>query len=59
VIGPLVRADRDRVAAGIVRAIDQQTANAGRAHFAEGDFLRAGQGGHALLKRGCSRQAIV
>ena len=30
------------VAAAIVRAIDQETANTGSAHFSEGDFLLAG-----------------
>jgi hypothetical protein len=41
VIGPWVRADRNGVAALVVRAIDQETAHAGRAHFAERDLLRA------------------
>jgi len=52
-IGPLVRADRDRMAAAKVRAIDQEAANA-----AEGDVLRAGEGGHGPSKRGLSGQAI-
>jgi hypothetical protein len=36
VIGPAVAADRDRVAAPIIRATDQETANAHVAHVAEG-----------------------
>jgi hypothetical protein len=55
VIRPSVRADRDGVAAAIVLAIDQQTAHASVAHLSEGDFLRTGEGGHALLKRGVDR----
>jgi hypothetical protein len=43
VIGPLVRADRDRVAAMIVRAIDQDPAHAGGTDFCEGVLrVRAG-----------------
>ena len=38
VIGPAVAADRDRVAAPIIRAIDQETANAHVAHVAGGFF---------------------
>jgi hypothetical protein len=38
-IRPLVRANRNRVAAMIVRAINQEAADAGRSHFPEGDFL--------------------
>jgi len=45
VIRPLVRADRDRVAAMMVRAIDQHAANASGRHFSEGDFP-TGRGGH-------------
>ena len=41
VVRPLIAADRYRVAAVIVGALDQQTANAGFAHFAECDLLRA------------------
>ena len=51
VIGPLVCADRDRVAAMMVRAIDQDSAHASGAHLGEGDLLWAGEGGHAPLKR--------
>ena len=40
IIGPGISADRDRVAAAVVGAIDQQPANAHLAHFGEGDFLR-------------------
>jgi hypothetical protein len=57
VIRPLIAADRDRVAAAKVLAIDQDTAQAGRAHFAEGNLLRAGEGGHAPSKRGPSDPA--
>jgi hypothetical protein len=34
-------ADRDRVAAAIVGAVDQNAANAHIAHFGKGDFLGA------------------
>jgi len=50
VIGPFVAADRCPVRATIIRAVDQETANASRrAHLGEGDFLL--WNGHALLKR--------
>ena len=39
--------------------LDQQPANARGTHFGEGDLLLAGEFGHAPLKRGQSRQAIV
>src|SRR5258706_10579139 len=45
-----IGADPYRVGAMIVRAINQQAANAGCAHFPEGDFLLAcrwGRFGHA------------
>ena len=48
-IGPLVRTDRDRVAALVIRAIDQDAAHAGGAHLGEGDFGRAGRGGHSPM----------
>jgi hypothetical protein len=51
VIGPLVRADRDRMAALIIRAVDQDPAHVSVAHLSEGYFLRASKGGHAPLKR--------
>jgi hypothetical protein len=51
VIRPLIAADRGRMAAAIMRAIDQNAANARCAHLSEGDLLRAGEGGHAPLKR--------
>jgi hypothetical protein len=38
------------VAAFIIRAIDQETANASGAHLGEGNLLRAGQGGHSGIK---------
>ena len=41
-IGPTVGAYRNRVAAFVVSAIDQQSVDAGCAQFAEGDLLRAG-----------------
>jgi hypothetical protein len=50
VIRPPVAADRYVMAAPVIRAIDQEPANAGGAHLGEGDFL-AGEGGHARLKR--------
>jgi hypothetical protein len=34
------------MAALVIRTIDQETANAGRAHFSEGDLLLAGWFGH-------------
>lgn len=54
-IGPLVRADRDRVAAVEVLTIDQDAAHARRAHLSEGDLLRAGNGGHAAPDRTAGR----
>jgi len=39
------------MAALVIRAIDQETANASGAHLCEGDFLLAGELGHAPLKR--------
>ncbi len=53
-IGPLVSANCGRVAAGIVRAVDHDAANAHLAHFAEGDFSGRFM---ALLKRGPSARA--
>jgi hypothetical protein len=41
IVRPLVGADRDGVAALVIRAINQDTANAGFSHLAEGDLLRA------------------
>jgi hypothetical protein len=52
VIRPSIAADRCVVTAMIIGTIDQEAANASGAHFCEGDFLRAGEGGHAPLKRG-------
>jgi Mg-chelatase subunit ChlI len=37
---PRVAADGDRMAAAVVRTIDQHAAYAGLAHFTESDFLR-------------------
>src|SRR6266705_2649360 len=53
-IRPSIAADRRRMAAVMVRTVDQETANAGRSHFPEGDFLlacRRGWFGHGPLKR--------
>jgi hypothetical protein len=47
VIRPSVAADRSPMRAMIVAAIDQQAANAGGAHFGEGDLLRSFAVGHA------------
>ena len=41
----------------IIRTIDEDAAHAGRAHLSEGDFLWAGEGWHALLKRGSNGHA--
>ena len=45
-IRPLVRANRNGMATVIVGAINKDAAHAGGAHLSEGDFLRAGKGGH-------------
>jgi hypothetical protein len=37
--GLMISADRDRVAAAIIGALDQDAAHAHGAHFGEGDFL--------------------
>jgi hypothetical protein len=51
VVRSRVCADREGMAAMEVRAIDQETARAGGAHFSKGDFLRsAGGGGHAAIE---------
>jgi hypothetical protein len=39
IIRPAVAADRGPMAAPEIRAIDQEAANAGGAHFGEGDLL--------------------
>jgi hypothetical protein len=39
IVRPLIGADRDVVAALVIRAINQDAANAGLAHLAQGDFL--------------------
>jgi hypothetical protein len=59
VIRPGICADRGGMAAPIIRAIDQNAADAGVAHLSEGDLLRATDGGHAPLKRGQASEAIV
>src|SRR6202022_4441405 len=57
VIRPPVAADGDPVAALVIRAINQQTANARSAHLSEGDLLLAGAFGHAPLKRAMTWRA--
>jgi hypothetical protein len=47
IIRPPIPADRERVAAPIIRAIDQEAAHAHVAHFGEGDFF--GGGGTLLV----------
>jgi hypothetical protein len=51
-IGPAVGADLDMVAATVIPAIDQHIADAGCAHFAEGDFGVVG--GHGRLPESIS-----
>jgi hypothetical protein len=46
-IQPSVAADCRPVAAPIVPAIDQETANTSGAYFSEGDLLLAGEFGHS------------
>jgi hypothetical protein len=58
IIGPSVAADRCVVAATEIRAVNQQAADTGGAHFSEGDFL-AGKIGDAPLKPGPSWQATA
>ena len=48
-IRPLVGADLDVMAVAMIAAIDQDVADAGRAQFAEGDFLWVGR--HGQLTR--------
>jgi hypothetical protein len=57
VIPPSIAADRCRMAALEIRAIDQPAANARGAHLGEGDLLWAGTDAHSPLKRGPSGQA--
>jgi hypothetical protein len=58
IIGPSVSANCRQVAALVVGAIDQETTNASGAHLCEGDFLLAGESGHAPFKRGQNNPAI-
>src|SRR5271168_3590250 len=58
VIWPLLCADRDRVAALVIRAINQDAAHARVAHLSKGDLLWSADGGHALLKRGLPARTI-
>jgi hypothetical protein len=59
------RADRNRMAASVVSAIDQQAANARGAHISEGDFLAARDGSghvprsHRLAQTGKPREVVV
>jgi hypothetical protein len=48
----LIGIDPCPMAAAIVRATDQEAANASGAHLCKRDFLLAGEFGHAPLKRG-------
>jgi hypothetical protein len=54
IIRPSVAADRGPVAALVIGAIDQETANVTGSHFSKSDLP---SGGHAPLKRGRDRQA--
>jgi hypothetical protein len=54
----LIGIDPCPMAAAIVRATDQEAANASGAHLCKRDFLLAGELGHARLKRGLSRETI-
>ena len=58
VIGPLVRVDRDRMAALVILTVDKHAANPEVAHLGKGNVLRAIESGHALLKRGLASYAI-
>jgi hypothetical protein len=49
IVRPLFAADRFPMAALVIRAIDQESANARGAHFSEGDLLVWGR--HAASKR--------
>src|SRR6516164_5038477 len=51
-VGPAVAADRDRMAAVVVRAIDQEPAHAALANFGKGDFLGSVGQAHNLPHRG-------
>jgi hypothetical protein len=42
IIGPAITTDRNRMAAAVVSAIDQQATHALFAHVGKGDFLRGG-----------------
>jgi hypothetical protein len=47
IIGPAITADRNRMAAAVVSAIDQQPMDALGTHVGEGDFGRADRLGHS------------
>ena len=49
VIGPAIGEGFDRMAAFVIRAIDQHTPHAAGAHFAERDFLRVVVCGHSRI----------
>jgi hypothetical protein len=57
VVGPRISADRNGMAAAIVGAVHEDPVHATLAHLSEGDLLRAGEGGHAPLKRGGAGRA--
>jgi hypothetical protein len=51
-VRPAIGAHLNRVAAPVIGAIDQAIANAGGAHLAKGDLLRACEKGHGPSSRG-------
>ena len=51
IVGPGIAAQRYRVTAAVVRAVDQDAANAAVAHLAEADLGRA-VGRHAVVEKG-------
>jgi len=53
IVFPWVAADRHRIAASVIRAIDDEIANAGCAHFGECD-LRTGSLGHPRDRPYCA-----
>jgi hypothetical protein len=58
IVRPSVTAYGHVAPAPVIRAIDQEPANASGAHLGEGDLLLAGEGGHAPLKRAVTGFAI-
>jgi hypothetical protein len=55
VIRPSISADRDRMTALVIRAVDQDSAHASVAHPSEGDLLRAIGHGAISLSLGARR----